>query len=363
MVTAAAARQSFGAFAEFALTYNNDTRFMSLDDLAELRRLATKNLPPPPPTAAPVISFDALSRARTTLDDFTRFYLPLHGLSRDAFFDHLPILVYVEACIYQMDEDNEAITRRFLDGGAEGPIPKNIRSKWFDTPIGAALRGVLESKNLLSKTVLSEMESGQHYWCLELALCAMMATPGDPSSSISLDMVYTCSGMKSFDYRVLHALLVQLIKGEASRDLLAFLRVDETLTDMADDLFDYEKDIRKNSFNVLRGCVHAVGEEAPLTLATKVGEMEKEHEALLQKLPKHQRDAYCESRKHAMRRPGSERWVFPPIVMPDKEAEARRAWAEEAAEDGGESEVEDDAEPSSGRKRGRDSVDCEKDKL
>ena len=222
---------------------------MSLDDLAELRRLATKNLPPPRPAASRVISFDALSRARTTLDDFTRFYLPLYGLSRDAFFDHLPILVYVESCIYQMDEDNEAITRRFLDGGAEGPIPKNIRSKWFDTPIGAALRGVLESKNLLSKTVLSEMESGQHYWCLELALCAMMATPGDPSSSISLDMVYTCSGMIAFDYRVLRAPCSANQRRSVSR-LLAFLRVDDAhnwpmicLT---------TKDIRKNSFNVLR---------------------------------------------------------------------------------------------------------------
>ena len=63
------------------------------------------------------------------------------------------------------------------------------------------------------------------------------------------------------------------------------------------------------------------GEEAPLTLATKVGEMEKEHEALLQKLPKHQRDAYCEAGS-TMRRPGASGGSS--IVMPDKEAEARR---------------------------------------
>ena len=48
MVTAAAARQSFGAFAEFALAYNNH---ISLNELAELHRLATKNLPPPRPAA------------------------------------------------------------------------------------------------------------------------------------------------------------------------------------------------------------------------------------------------------------------------------------------------------------------------
>ena len=49
----------------------------------------------------------ALARARTTLDDFSRFYLPLHGLPREGFFRFLPTLVYIEACIYQLDEDNE----------------------------------------------------------------------------------------------------------------------------------------------------------------------------------------------------------------------------------------------------------------
>ena len=40
--------------------------------------------------------------------------------------------------------------------------------------------------------------------------------------------------------------------------------MDEVLTDVADDLFDYEKDVAQNSFNVLRGAVHASRPVMPL---------------------------------------------------------------------------------------------------
>ena len=156
-------------------------------------------------------------------------------------------------------------------------------------------------------------------------------------------------------YRVLHALLCEMAHLEASDELLAFLRIDECLTDMADDLFDYEKDVRKNSFNVLRGCTHAAGEKAPLILATRIGELEKEHEQLLGALPQAQREAFCASRREAMARPGSEKWIFPPVVMPRDEGARRAAW-DAAAQEEGESEVESDAEdaaPASARGRRR----------
>ena len=67
---------------------------------------------PPVVTAAhltPTLSFNALCRARTTLDDFSHFYLAYHGLQLDAFFRWMPLLVFVECSIYQLDEDNEAL--------------------------------------------------------------------------------------------------------------------------------------------------------------------------------------------------------------------------------------------------------------
>lgn len=111
---------------------------------------------------------------------------------------------------------------------------------------------------------------------------------------------------------------------QTSPQLEAFLRVDEILTDIADDLHDYEKDVGKNSFNVLRGAVHAVGEDAPLRIAEHIGRLEKQHEELLVTLSEDQQEAYCRCRAVAMgRRPGAEKWTFPPIMSPSQEVEYR----------------------------------------
>ena len=316
-----------------------------------------------------IVCFDSLARARTTLSDFTMFYLPLHGLTRDDFFRWLPILVFVEACIYQLDEDNE---KACLSGGGNRSSSSSSSSDQqpevvgASSPSAAALHGVLKSRGLLTARVAAELRLGEQYWALERQLCGAMAC-GDV---ISVDDVYRCSSLKSFDYRCLHALLCELSGSSASDELLAFLAVDEVLTDMADDLFDYEKDVRKNSFNVLRGCVHAHGaEQAPLALAAKIGQLEREHEAKLQALPTRIREVYCANRRKAMAVPGSERWVFPPVATPEREAEIREAAAARkgkrsrgsngdapsgrgepgnagAASSDAESEVESDGEPS-----------------
>jgi hypothetical protein len=53
--------------------------------------------------AARTISFRALQRCRSTLEDFTATYFPLHGLAapRDV-FRFLDVLVFVEATVYQV---------------------------------------------------------------------------------------------------------------------------------------------------------------------------------------------------------------------------------------------------------------------
>lgn len=120
------------------------------------------------------------------------------------------------------------------------------------------------------------------------------------------------------------------------------MRLDEMLTDIADDLHDYEKDVGKNSFNVLRGAVHALGDGAPLALADHIGRCEKEHEALLQRLPQGQRDAYCSARAEAMaRRPGADKWSFPARLM---RPEAEQAFRAELSSDEGEGDDMDDDE-------------------
>jgi hypothetical protein len=53
--------------------------------------------------------------------------------------------------------------------------------------------------------------------------------------------------------QVLHLLLHGLLHKPLDEALLAFMRLDEMLIDIGDDLTDYEDDVMANSFNIYRG--------------------------------------------------------------------------------------------------------------
>jgi hypothetical protein len=51
----------------------------------------------------------------------------------------------------------------------------------------------------------------------------------------------------------MHLLLLELLQQPYDSTLLEFMRVDEMLIDIGDDLTDYEDDVVANSFNIFRG--------------------------------------------------------------------------------------------------------------
>ena len=69
-----------------------------------------------------------------------------------------------------------------------------------------------------------------------------------------LDARYPETGTPSY-VQVLNLLLFSLRKQLPQPELLAFLRVDEHLVDIGDDLVDYEEDILENCFNIYRGAL------------------------------------------------------------------------------------------------------------
>lgn len=174
-----------------------------------IARVASVAHPPrQSPMARPALSYRALQRARTTLDDFTTFYLPLHGLPPSTFFLHLPLLIFTEAAIYQLDEENEDFVSlapefnpRTVPASLTTPRPRqNPRSgapASFRVGVGSTLMGVLAGEGLLSPPVLRELRDGEEYWALERRLCGQMerGQPLDPAE------VVRASGLKSFDYR------------------------------------------------------------------------------------------------------------------------------------------------------------------
>ena len=252
---------------------------------------------------AATVSFRALNRARTTLDDFVKSYFPLHSLSPTAFFQWLPIFTFVEATIYRLDELNEDQALR----GLRSPPPA-FKDAWEE------LLGVLDEQDLLDARIRSELEHGRKYWERERNVCACLLDGKAAGTCISADMVHATSMDKSFDYRVLHLILFRLLEKPYDEPLLALLRVNEHLVDMADDLFDYEGDVGRNAFNILRVYVAMYGKDAPEHLVERISSFEARHRQLLRLVTPGQRAAHMSCERAAMDESTATSWVIPPLI-------------------------------------------------
>ena len=274
-----------------------------------------------------VISLHALERSKTTIEDFCSSYLPLHGVDvRDGVFRFLDVIVFVSASLYELDELNEqscSASAAELPGTAEAA--EVTASARVEAGL-AVLREALSGRGLLDARVLAELASGEAYWSGERRLCGQLAR-GEPLDEAT---VWTTHASKSFDYRVLHCCLIQLLHLGYDERLLAFLRVDERLVDIGDDLTDYEDDVVANSFNIYR-CLLALergraqsGTEAAASsrLFQLISSLETEHARLLAQLGEEQRRLFWERHAAATSCERSGKWVVPPAVT--SEAEFRR---------------------------------------
>eukprot|EP00803_Ostreobium_quekettii_P000366 evm.model.scf_159.5 EVM.evm.TU.scf_159.5 scf_159:34821-35890(-) len=97
----------------------------------------------------PLISFRAMQRARGTFEDFALSYFGYHDLKvPEDLFRFLDTLFFVEAAIYQVDEENEVLCKR----GAVGD----------DTFKGeTVLIAVLKKIGLLDKRIIEELSKKQ----------------------------------------------------------------------------------------------------------------------------------------------------------------------------------------------------------
>lgn len=257
---------------------------------------------------APTVSFAALERARGTLEDFARTYLPLHGLDPFEFLRYMPALSFVEAAIYAADEENEVLAA----SGAHHPTDVHSQSE-------AAILGVLEARRWLHDDVRAHLRSGKAYWALERSICRAMLAGGRVSESD----VLSAHELKSFDYRLLNALLYALRGVPPDPRLDEFLRVDEMLTDIADDLFDYEEDVVCGSFNVYRAFIYVHGaQRAQSQLAARISNLEAQHAVLLSALGQPAQRAYGARMDEVFSRPGTRSWQMPPPIVGEAEYRA-----------------------------------------
>mmetsp|Transcript_2797 Transcript_2797/g.4279 ORF Transcript_2797/g.4279 Transcript_2797/m.4279 type:complete len:284 (+) Transcript_2797:1-852(+) len=106
------------------------------------------------------ISSRSLDRAQTTIEDFVKSYFVLYGLGPAEYLKLFPVLTFVEATIYELDELNEEQTQR----GDTAPTED------FDR-ILSGLIGVLQAKELYDEKVATELRKGIRYWERERSIC------------------------------------------------------------------------------------------------------------------------------------------------------------------------------------------------
>ncbi|KAL0736186.1 hypothetical protein Bca4012_012396 [Brassica carinata] len=262
------------------------------------------------------IGLDAMKRANSTLEDFSRSYFMFHQLEisePQSIFRFLPVLSFTESYIYQMDALNEKIVS---ESACELQVNRsshgsNVESRvLFETDPLKPLGDVLEREGLLTQRIQQEFKSGKEYWALERKLCHALSN----NNKICVEDVMRAINLKSFDYRVLNLLLYKLRGVEVNELHMEFLSVSEFLVEVADDLFDYEvrklhsgnicvtsryplinsdmlflqDDVLENSFNVLRMFVGMFGpSNAPTELAKRISEAEGKYEEIMKSLDPH----------------------------------------------------------------------------
>lgn len=190
----------------------------------------------------PTISYWSLQKSLRNLQDLTRFYFPLQGLSETDLPLFMPLLIFVEATIYQIDEEYE----------------NHIHTPQFISKHTSILQKVLSQLNLFDENIENELKEGLTYYKLEQNFCSgEMITETD----IERASLYKC-----FDFGILQRLLFKLTERPYDEKFLHLCRLSDKICKIWADLQDYQKDINRNVINTYRMFVRLYNAEAPQRL-------------------------------------------------------------------------------------------------
>lgn len=240
-----------------------------------------------PIQSVPMVGFDAMTRSKSTLEDFCRSYFMFHGLdvsNPQSIFKYLHVLSFTESYIYQLDASNEESLHLVPENSTSSEVPERKRGAFDETSLCQMIEplvGLLQLQGLMTDRLRTELKSGIKYWSLERKLCQALLR----NEKISIEDVMEAIHLKSFDYRVLNLLMYQLTGQQVNELHMDFLSISEFLVEISDDLYDYEDDVMNNTFNILRMLAAIYGpSEAPNMLAKCIGEAEEKYENFSKKL-------------------------------------------------------------------------------
>jgi hypothetical protein len=197
------------------------------------------------------ISYQSMRRSSRVLREFVLYYFPIYSLSINDFFRFYPILGFVEALVYQTDDEVERIQ-------SEGY--KELQSSPWDSKQETIL-AVLEEFEIKHFKAEFYLQKLGEYFELETQLLS--------AHHITQAMIKKAAEIRSSD-RVLHCTLLKMLgfnyHQEELNEELKLMWPLEVLNDIEDDLMSYSEDVAANQYNTYRMFVKIYGETAPYYL-------------------------------------------------------------------------------------------------
>jgi hypothetical protein len=200
----------------------------------------------------PFVSYKGMKKSAQLLYDFFYFYFPLHGLKLKDFFAYYPILGFVEAMVYETDVLVEAGQADNAAYAGETPV---TRMKNIDLEL-------LKSLDLYDPMIEKELENGERYYRLENKMMH--------DKVVTHEIVIEAAEYRTFDLRVLHTILLKLLKKPYDEKLFQLIHPVEVIADIEDDLKQYQDDVKDNSYNTYRMFVKLYGKEARQRLQKEI---------------------------------------------------------------------------------------------
>ncbi len=230
------------------------------------------------PSRTSCISYQSMRRSSRVLREFVLYYFPIYNLSINDFFRFYPVLGFIEALVYQTDDEVEKIQ-------SEGC--HNLQNSPWNSKQEIIL-AVLKEFNLKHFQVEWYLNQMGTYFDLETEL---LASP-HPTHA----MVRKAAELRSSDYRILHCTLRQMLglsfQQEELNEELKLMWPLEVLNDIEDDIDSYSLDVAAKQYNTYRMFVKLYGENAAYYLKRELDYYENLFHSQLRQFSDLKREAF-----------------------------------------------------------------------
>ncbi|EPF22840.1 MAG: hypothetical protein EWV58_08480 [Microcystis aeruginosa Ma_MB_F_20061100_S19] len=222
----------------------------------------------------PYISYYSIYKATAFLKPFSKIYCPIYNICDDEFFVYYPLLLFIEAVIYEADMEVESNQK---DGSLlTQTSPWDSRKR--------IIQSFLKEHNLEHNTIVNKLEKVTEFVKLENKLVT--------SEKVTHEDVIRASELRSCDFRVVHSALVQISGKPYRSEIFDLMEPREVLIEFNDDLISYKKDMAASNYNTYWMFQKLYGEEAHHYLKAEIDRYKNLFEEKLKRFPQEEQEIY-----------------------------------------------------------------------